>query len=218
MKLNSITALRGAGRLTVKIMVVVTAATGGSALVSSSVFASLSAIATSTATVTSGTLILTDTATAGSGGLSTAIAAMAPGDAVNRYVDLVNGGTLNGDTPTVSISDGTPTPLTTNGTSGFQVTITECTVAWTQATGVCGGSATTALSSISALALASNTAITLASKLAGATSRLKISIALPTGSEVTTDGVLPGGTIQGKSAALTWTFTIQQRTSTTSNN
>jgi hypothetical protein len=210
-------AIRGAGRFTVKIAVVLSAVLGGAALVSSSVFASLSAIATSTGSVTSGTLILTDTATAGSGGLVTTIAAMAPGDTVNRYVDLVNGGTLDGDTPTVRILDGTPTALTTDGTAGLQVTISACTVAWTVATGVCSGTATTVLASTSALALASNTGLTLPSKLAASTSRLKIAIALPTGTEVTTNGVLPPGTIQGKSAALTWTFTVQQRTATTTN-
>lgn len=217
MKTKTSKKIRGAGRFTVKVIVVLAAATGGAALVSSSVFASLSAIATSTGSVTSGTLSLTDSATAGSGGLTTSIAAMAPGDTVNRYIDLVNAGTLDGDTPTVRIADGTPTALTTNGTAGLQITITACTVAWTQATGVCSGTATTVRASTSALALATDTTITLPSKLAGATNRLKVSVALPTGTEVTTNGVFPGGTIQGKSAALTWTFTVQQRTSTTTN-
>ena len=217
MKLTTSKSLSGAGRFTVKVLVVVTAATGGAALVSSSVFASLSAIATSAGSVTSGTLSLTDSATAGSGGLTTAISNMAPGDTVNRYIDLVNAGSLDGDTPTVRIVDGTPTALTTDGTAGLQITITACTVAWTQATGVCSGSETTVRATTSALALASHTAITLPSMQAAATNRLKVSIFLPAGSEVTTDGVLPNGTIQGKSAALTWTFTIQQRTNTTTN-
>lgn len=217
MKLTSRKALQGAGRFTVKILVVITATTGGAALVSSSVFASLSATASSIGSVTSGTLSITDSATSGSGGLTTTIANMAPGDTVNRYIDLVNAGNIDGDTPTVRIVDGTPTALTTDGTAGLQITITACDVAWTQATGVCSGTPTTVRASTSALSLASHTAITLPSKLAGVTNRLKVSIFLPSGSEVTADGVLPPGSIQGKSAALTWTFTIQQRTNTTTN-
>ena len=40
-------------------------------------------------------------------------------------------------------------------------------------------------------------------------------ITLPTGSEVTTNGVTPVGTVQGLTTALTWTFTETQRTATT---
>ena len=209
-------ALHGAMRLTVKIVVVTSAALGGAALVSSSVFASLTAVATANTTVTSGTLSLTDTATAGSGGLTTTISAMAPGDVRNRYVTLVNGGTLDAETPTVRIATG-GNALTTDGTKGLQITISACSVAWTQASGTCGGTTTAVLASTSALALASDTALNLPSNLAGASTALKISIALPSGSEVTTDGVLPGGTIQGLTTALAWTFTEQQRTATTTN-
>ena len=216
MKLNSGFALQGAVRLTVKIVVVVTAATGGAALVSSSVFASLTAVATASTSVTSGTLSLTDTATAGSGGLVTPIAAMAPGDVRNRYLTLVNGGTLDAETPTVRIATG-GNALTTDGVKGLQITINACSVAWTQATGVCGGTTTVVLASTSALALVSDTALNLPSNLAGASTALKISIALPSGNEVTTDGVLPGGTIQGLTTTLAWTFTEQQRTATTTN-
>jgi len=217
MKLNSVMAVQGAARLTVKIVVVATAVVGGGALVSSSVFASLTAVATASTSVTTGTLSLTDTATAGSGGLVTAISAMAPGDTVNRYIDLTNGGTLDGDTPTVRIATG-GNALTTDGTKGLQITINACSVAWTQATGTCGGTTTAVLASTSALALAADTALNVPSKNAGAINALKISISLPSGNEVTTNGALPSGTIQGLTTALAWTFTEGQRTATTTNN
>lgn len=217
MKYTSRKALRGTGRLTVKIAVVLAAALGGSALVSSAVFASLTATATGTGSVTSGTLKLTQASTGSSGGFATAIAGMAPGDTINRYVDLLNGGTLDAVTPTLRIAGSGSNALTTNGTTGLQVTINACSVAWTQGTGACSGTTTAVLASTSALTLASDTAITLASNLAGATSALKISISLPSGSEVTTNGTLPGGTIQGLTTSLTWTFTETQRTGTTDN-
>jgi len=216
MKLNSGRSLSNAGRFTVKVLVVITAIIGGGALVSSSVFASLTAVATASTSVTSGTLSLTDTATAGSGGLVTAIAGMAPGDTRNRYLTLLNGGTLDAETPTVRIATG-GNALTTDGTKGLRITINACSVAWTQATGACSGTTTAVLASTSALALVADTALTLPSNLAGASSALKISIALPNATEVTTDGVFPGGTIQGLTTTLAWTFTESQRTATTTN-
>lgn len=217
MKLNSGKAAKSAGRLTIKIVIVLTAAIGGGALVSSSVFASLTAVATATGSVTTGTLKFTDTSTASSGGLTTSIPAMAPGDTVNRYITLANAGTLDALTPTLRVAGSGSTALTTNGTAGLQITISACTVAWTQVTAVCSGTTTVVLASTSALTLAADTAITLPSNIAGATTALKVSIALPTGSEVTTDGVLPGGTVQGLTTTLTWTFTETQRTGTTTN-
>ena len=217
MKLNSGIALQNAARLTVKLLVVTTAVVGGGALVSSSVFASLTAVATASTTVTTGTLKLTDTATGVTGGLVTTISAMAPGDTVNRYVDLVNGGTLNSDTTTVIIT-GSGNTLTSDATNGLQVFIQSCPGGWTVGTGVCGGGGvTTVLATTSANALLTSKTLTLPSFAAGATTNLKIAISLPAGTEVTTNGVLPGGTIQGLSTTLGWTFTEQQRVSTSSN-
>jgi hypothetical protein len=218
MKLNSGIALQGAARLTAKILVVTTAIVGGGALVSSSVFASLTAVATASTSVTSGTLSLTDTATASSGGLVTAISAMAPGDVVNRYVDLKNGGTLASDTTTVIIT-GSGNALTTDATNGLQVLIQSCPGTWVVGTGVCtGGSSTIVLAQTSANALLTAKTLTLPSYAANATTNLKISISLPAGTEVTTNGVFPSGTIQGLTATLAWTFTEQQRTATTTTN
>lgn len=210
------TAIQGALRLTAKITVVAAAVVGGGALVSSSVFASLTAVATASTSVTSGTLSLTDTATAGSGGLVTAIPAMAPGDVVNRYVDLTNGGTLDADTTTVRIV-ATSNALTTDATKGLKVTISACSVAWV--TGSCSGTTTSVLAQTAVSAIvAADQNLSLPSKLAGAINRLKVSLLLPDNTEVTTNGALPSGTIQGLTATLAWTFTEQQRTATTTDN
>ena len=194
---------------------------GGTAVVSSSVFASLTATATNTSggSVTTGTLSLTQAASgvAGiTGGFTTAITAMAPGDTVNRYINLTNGGTLDAINPTLQLAAAPSTALTTNGTSGLQIAIKNCTVDWTNA-GVCSGTQTTVLASTSALSLASATALTLPSTLAGAVSHLQIGISLPAGSENVLNGVLPGGTVQGLTTALTWTFNETERTATSTN-
>ena len=211
------------GTFTVKIAIVAAAALGGTALISSSVFAALTASAdnTSGGSVTTGTLILTQApsgVTGITGGFATAITSMAPGDVVNRYVDLTSSGTLNSASMTLGASGSPSNALTTNGTAGLQVTIKECSVAWTN-TGTCSGTQTTDLASASVLSLVTPASLTLQanSLLSGAVIHLQIGIALPAGSEVTVNGVLPGGTVQGLTTAVTWTFTETQRIATTTN-
>jgi hypothetical protein len=65
--------------------------------------------------------------------------------------------------------------------------------------------------------LSSSTPATLvAGQLAkGTVLHLQISLTLPNQTETTVNGNLPANTIQGLSAALTWTFNEAQRTATT---
>ena len=99
---------KGAGSLIFKVTIVVVAALGGAGLVASNVFAALTATATNTSggSVTTGTLKL-QLAPSGvsgiTGGFTSPIAAMGPGDTVNRYIDLSNTGTLDGASPTLQI-------------------------------------------------------------------------------------------------------------------
>jgi len=205
-----------------RLLVITTAALGAVGLISSSVYASLIATASNTTggSITSGSLKLTQapsTVVGITGGFATAITALAPGDTVKRYVDLTNTGTLDGDTVTLDSVASVANALTTNGTAGLQVTINECAVAWTNA-GVCTPGATSVLAQTSLLALASAQTLNLSSVVAGAINHLQFVITLPAGSEVTVNGVLPVGTVQGLSTALTWTFTETLRTNTTTNN
>lgn len=205
----------------IKVAIAGVAVMGGTALVSSSVFASLTATATNTSggSVSTGTLSLTQAASgvAGiTGGFTTAITAMGPGDTVNRYINLTNGGTLDAINPTLAIAATPSNALTTSASAGIQVTIKNCTVDWTAA-GVCSGAQTTALATTAASALGTAVALTLPSTLAAAVSHLQIGIALPAGSENVLNGVLPGGTIQGLTTAITWTFNETERTGTTTN-
>lgn len=211
------------GTFTVKIAIVAAAALGGTALISSSVFAALTASSNNTTggSVTTGNLILTQASSGVSGitgGFTTAITAMAPGDVINRYVDLTSSGTLNSASMTLGASGSPSTALTTNGTAGLQVTIKECSVEWTN-TGTCSGVQTTDLASASVLSLVTPASLTLQSNslLSGAVIHLQIGIALPAGSEVTVNGLLPPGTVQGLTSAVTWTFTETQRIATTTN-
>ena len=202
-----------------KLLIITIAAIGGGALISSSVVAALQAGAFNATphSIGSGTLKLTmaPSSVAGiTGGFSTAMAGMAPGDVVNRYVDLTNGGTLDATLPTMQVTPVTSSKLDSDGTNGLQVSVNACSVAWTN-TGTCSGTTTAVLASTSVLNLATAKAITLPSMVSGAVNQLKISVSLPSGSETVSNGTLPVGTIQGLTSSLTWTFQEQQRNSVT---
>lgn len=211
---------RGASSLALKVTIVVTAALGGAGLVASNVFAALTATATNTSggSVTTGTLKLELAASGVVGitnGFTAPIAAMGPGDTFNRYVDLSNTGTLDGASPTLQIVSADSNTLVNSPTAGLQVTITACTVAWTN-TGTCSGTSSAALAVTPVSTLkASAQSITLPSVLVGGVNYLKVSTSLPLGSENVLNGVLPVGTVQGLTASLTWTFVIQERAAIT---
>ena len=200
-----------------KVVIAGAATVGGAALVSSSVFASLTATAfNSTAqSVQTGTLKLTQapSGVAGlTGGFTTAITALAPGDTVNRFVDVTNGGSLAGQTMTFKVAEGTSSVLTTDAINGLQVIVKECTAVYTTGTGLCSGTETTALAATSANTLLGVQTITFATLASLSVAHLKVGISLPAGSEVTTNGTLPGGTVQGLTSLLTWTFNETLRT------
>jgi hypothetical protein len=211
---------KSAGSIALKVTIITAAAIGGAGLVSSNVFAALTATASNTTggSVTTGTLSLTlapSSVPGITGGFTSAITAMAPGDTVNRYIDLTNAGTLDGATPTLLISTVDSNTIVNNPTSGLQVTVSACTVAWTN-TGTCSGTSTVVLAATPVSTLKTSAqSILLPTVLAGGLNRLKVSIALPAGSENTINGVLPVGTVQGLTAALTWSFTITERSAVT---
>lgn len=204
---------KSAGSIALKITIVAAAAIGGAGMVSSNVFAALTATATNTSggQVTTGTLKLTMAPSGVSGitnGFTTAIANIGPGDTYNRYVDLTNGGTLDGMTPTLQLVTSDTSTLSESTTAGLQITIAGCSIAFTN-TGTCGGTPTTVLASTPAKTLkTSATSITLPTLFAAGISYLKVSVSLPASTENVLNGVLPSGTIQGLTANLTWTFII----------
>lgn len=222
MKISNLSSLKTFGTLSTKIAIVAAATIGGASLVSSSVFAALTASATNTSAtaVTSGYMSLTQVAGGASGGFTTAITALAPTDSVVRLITLTNAGTLNAASMTVAVSDASPTVLSTNGTTGLQATIQQCTVAYTAVTYACSGTETVVRAASSVLSLATAQPLTLipASLLASGVSFLKVTVSLPDSTENTLNGAAAGAlSIQSKTAALTWTIAATQRTAVTTN-
>jgi hypothetical protein len=192
-------------------------AIGGLALTGMAVFAGLNAVATNTTPqqIDSGTLKLTY---ADNGAGFTSVASkLAPGDVVNRYVDVTNGGTLDGKTLTLAAAAANSNKLSTDATNGLQVSVTECTGGtWDNSTGVCSGTEGTPVTG--ALADISSTPLALATNVAsGAVMHYKVAVTLPDQNETVTNGTLPTGTIQGLTADITWTFSEVQRDATTTN-
>ena len=131
-----------------------------------------------------------------------------PGDSMTRAVNLVNDGNSALGSVTLSSSATASSVLTTDVTNGLQLTVKKCSVAWTQggtasaATYTCSGTETL----IGSGPVVSNITVNGAAALnAGGTDYLTFSISLPGTAD---------NTFQGKSAALSLTFTGTQRTGT----
>ncbi len=189
-------------------------------LTGAGVYAALTATATGTSAVTSGTLLMTLTADGTSGGLPETISNMAPGDVYNVYVNVNNTGTLaSAAGMTLGAAANPVTPLT-NGSiagEGLTVTVTQCSVVWTA--GTCSGTTTSILPGTLLSTFASPQALSNVPSLAATTGQLahlQFSLSMA-GTETSTNGVLPAPTIQGLSTTITWTFTEQQRAGQTTN-
>lgn len=204
-------------------------ATAATTLAANGMFASLNSVATNATpqSVSAGTLKLTLANQGSFGTFSDAISNLAIGDTVNRYVDLVNKGSLEAKDLTLAISssaDSTAT-LVSDGVSGgtnkaLTVTVRSCAVAWS-ANGTCSA-AGGAKTEVASTALGSfGSAKTLSSvTLAGGvddTIHLQISVSLPDQSETVVNGVLPANTVQGGTAHITYTFSGVQRLATVTN-
>lgn len=189
----------------------------------SGVFAALTATTSNGVgeSVDAGTLKLTLGTVAGSGGITTAIANLAPGDSVIRYVDLTSGGTLNAQLLKLQITATGDATLITDGVApatnkALTVAVKSCTVAW--AAGVCSGTTSTEVAATSLSGLGTAQALTNAAPVAGAVLHLQVTTTLPDQAETTVDGVLPAVTVQGKTATLVYTFSEAQRTAVTTSN
>jgi len=167
-------------------------------LTSAGVYAALSGVATGSESVASGTLNLTLSSDVGAG-FSNFVPKMAPGDTDNVYVNLNNTGTLATAAGMTLWVAGTPVNALTNGSApgeGLTVTATQCSVAWTLATGVCSGTTTPILATAQISTF--NTAGTAVNLLnvpslaasVGQLAHVQVSLGL-VGTEVSTNGVAP---------------------------
>lgn len=190
-------------------------------LATAGVYAGLSATATGAEAVSSGSLNLTLSADVGVG-FSNFTGKMAPGDTDNVYVNLNNTGSLASAAGMTLAVAGSPSNALTNGSvvgEGLTVTATQCSVAWTLATGVCSGTTTPILTSTQVSGLSTPVALSNIPALiatTGQVAHVQVSLGL-VATETSVNGVAPGSTIQGLATTLTYTFTEQQRTGVATN-
>lgn len=186
------------------------------------VLAGLNATVSASETGSSGTLILTS---ANNGvGFSQSVANLAPGDIVNRYVNVTNSGTLDAQALGLAISATGTSSLITDGvspatTKALTVAIYSCTGGtWNTSTGVCSGTKNTEVAATSLSAFASKKTFSVTNTLAasGSTS-LQIQVVLPDQDETTVNGVLPTSTVQNGAVTLSYLFSEAQRTAVTTN-
>lgn len=167
--------------------------------------------------VTSGTLSLT--MLDNGAGFSQAISNLAPGDVVNRYVNLTNSGSLDGKNLTLAVSGIGSQALITDGLTSKALTLSvkSCSVNWDATTGACDGTSSALITGTTLSSLASGVTLDNAAFTSGQTKHLQFALTLPDQSETTVNGVAPAGSIQGQQASLSYTFGMTERTSVTSN-
>jgi predicted ribosomally synthesized peptide with SipW-like signal peptide len=172
-------------------------------------FATFTSSTSASHTVSSGTVTIALGATgASTNRLNVDATAIAPGDMIQRSVDLINQGTLNLASVTVTTQATTSSVLDTDATNGLQMVIDKCSQAWTEAgppyTYTCGGSTSTVLSS-RAVIQSGVSLSNLSSLTAGNTDHLRVTLTFPSGA---------GNSFQNKSSTIQYTFTGTQRAAT----
>jgi spore coat-associated protein N len=172
-------------------------------------FATFTSSTSASHTVSSGTVTIALGATgASTNRLTVGASAIAPGDTIQRSVDLINQGSLDLASTTLTTTAPTSSLLDTDTTNGLQMVIDKCSAAWTEAgppyTYTCSGSTSTVLASRpvigSTLALSN-----LGSLTAGATDHLRVTLTLPGAA---------GNTLQNQTSTISYAFTGTQRTAT----
>ena len=137
---------------------------------------------------------------------------VAPGDTMQRTVDVINSSSLALASTTLTTTASPSSVLDTDTTNGLQLVIERCSVPWTEAgispafTYTCGGTTTNVVASrpiIGANIALSN--MTLAA--GGGTDHLHITLTLPAAA---------GNTFQGVTSTTTFAFTGTQRAATNS--
>ena len=172
-------------------------------------FATFTSSTSASHTVASGTVTIALGATgASTNRLNVDATAIAPGDTIQRSVDLIDQGTLNLASVTLTTTATTSSVLDTDATYGLQMVIDKCSQAWTESgppyTYTCAGSTSSVLSSRAVIqtgvALSNLGALT-----AGATDHLRVALTFPSGA---------GNSFQNKSSTIQYTFTGTQRAGT----
>jgi spore coat-associated protein N len=161
--------------------------------------------------ISSGTVTIALGATgAATNRLNIGASALAPGDTVQRSVDLTNSGTIDLASVTLTTTAPTSSLLDTDATNGLQMVVDKCSQAWTEGgtapayTYTCGGTSSSVLASRAVIG--SNLSLSnLVATTPGATDHLRVTLTLPSGAP---------NTLQNQSSTISYAFTGTQRAAT----
>ena len=166
-------------------------------------FATFTSSTSTSNTIASGTLSLT----APFSRLGTGASPIAPGDTMQRALDLSYSGTISFASATLTTSASPSSLLDTDASNGLQIAIDKCSQAWTEAgppyTYTCGGSTSTVLASRALVG--SGIALSNLTLTAGSTDHLRVTLTFPSGAD---------NSFQNKSSTVSYTFTGNQRAGT----
>jgi spore coat-associated protein N len=194
-----------------KLLLSVAAVATAASIAGLATFATFTSSASQSQSISTGTVTIALGATgASTNRLNVGATAVAPGDTIQRSVDLMNSGSLNLASVSLTTSATTSSLLDTDATNGLQMVIDRCSVAWTESgtapayTYTCAGTTSTVLAS--APVIGSNLALSNLSALtAGSTDHLRVTLTLPS---------TASNTFQGLTSTIQYTFTGTQRAAT----
>jgi spore coat-associated protein N len=174
-------------------------------------YATFTSSTSASQTVSSGTVSITlGPAGSATNRLTIGASNIAPGDTIQRAVDLINSGSIDLASISLTTSATTSSLLDTDATNGLQMVIDKCSVPWTEGgtapayTYTCSGTTSTVLASRavigSGLALSNLTALT-----HGNTDHLRVTLTFPS---------TAGNTFQNQTSTIQYQFNGTQRTGT----
>jgi len=135
---------------------------------------------------------------------------IAPGDTIQRSVDLINSGSIDLSGITLTTNATTSSLLDTDATNGLQMVIDRCSNAWTEAgtapayTYTCSGATSSVLAS-RAVVGSNLTLSSLAALTNGVTDHLRVTLSFPSAAP---------NSFQNQSSTIQYTFTGTQRAGT----
>ena len=194
-----------------KLLLSVAAIGAAAAIAGLGTYATFTSSTSASQAVASGTVTVALGATgASTNRLTVGASNIAAGDTIQRSVDLINQGSLNLASVTLTTTATTSSLLNTDTSNGLQMAIDKCSAAWTEAgtapayTYTCSGTTTTVLASVPViganLALSNLSALT-----AGATDHLRVTLTLPS---------TAGNSLQNQSSVIQYSLTGIQRAGT----
>jgi len=174
-------------------------------------FATFTSSTSASQSVSSGTVTIALGATgAATNRLTVGASNIAPGDTIQRSVDLINSGSIDLSGITLTTNATTSSLLDTDATNGLQMVIDRCSNAWTEGgtapayTYTCSGATSSVLAS-RAVVGSNLTLSSLAALTNGVTDHLRVTLSFPSAAP---------NSFQNQSSTIQYTFTGTQRAGT----